>query len=193
MSALPVAGYLIEFGAKPRAGGTPAEDTAAPIDDAFRRGLAEGKAAARSECEAELERRSEEHAQQLAKERRDWAAETGEKLAGQLIAGLGSVEAKIAGSVAHVLEPFLIAELRRQTIDELVGITRELMSKDPGISMEISGPDDLLQVLRDRLAGEARNVRFSAGEGSDVRVCADQTILETRLGAWMARIEEALR
>jgi hypothetical protein len=59
--------------------------------------------------------------------------------------------------------------------------------------MEIVGPEDLLKALQAKLGPEATNVRFSAGAGCDVRVTADQTVLETRLGAWVAKIEEALR
>jgi hypothetical protein len=192
MSALPAAGYLIEFGAK-GCPGAPADDTATRIEEAFARGSAEGRAAARKECEAEIGRRSEEFARQLATERQAWMTETGEHLAGRLTAGLRTIEESIANSLAHVLEPFLIAELRRQAIDELVLIMRGLMSKEEGISLEVSGADDLLAALRERFAGDGLNVRFSAAEGSDVRVNADQTTIETRLGIWVAKIKEAVR
>jgi hypothetical protein len=120
-------------------------------------------------------------------------SEAGEKLSGQIASGLSSVEEKIAESVAHILKPFLIAELRRQAIDELLEAVRGLLSKGHGINLEISGPDDLIEVLRNRLPAEGAPVRFSASEGCDVRVVADQTILETRLGTWVAKIEEAAR
>jgi hypothetical protein len=192
MSALPAAGYLIEFGVKGRSG-TPGDDMAARIEEAFARGSAEARAAARSECEAEIGRRSEEFARQLATDRQAWATETGDKLARQLTAGLRTIEESIANSLAHVLEPFLIAELRRQAIDELVLLVRGLMSNKEGLSLEVLGPDDLLAVLRERLAGDGPKIRFTAAEGSDVRVHADQTIIETQLGIWLAKIKEAVR
>jgi hypothetical protein len=192
MSALPAAGYLIEFGAKGRPG-APGDDTATRIEEAFARGSAEARAAARSECEAEVARRSEEFARQLAADRQAWAAETGDKLAGQLTAGLRTIEESIANSLANVLEPFLVAELRRQAIDELALIMRGLMSQEDGMTLEVSGPDDLLAALRERLAGDGLKVRFAAAEGSDVRVHADQTIIETRLGIWLAKVKEAAR
>jgi hypothetical protein len=192
MSALPAAGYLIEFGAK-GCPGAPADDTATRIEEAFARGSAEARAAARSECEAEVARRSEEFARQLAADRQAWAAETGDKLAGQLTAGLRTIEESIANSLANVLEPFLVAELRRQAIDELALIMRGLMSQEDGMTLEVSGPDDLLAALRERLAGDGLKVRFAAAEGSDVRVHADQTIIETRLGIWLAKVKEAAR
>jgi hypothetical protein len=36
-------------------------------------------------------------------------------------------------------------------------------------------------------------VTYVASEACDVRISADQTLLETRLAAWKARIEEAVR
>lgn len=192
MSALPAAGYLTEFGAKGRSG-APGDDVANRLEEAFARGSAEARAAARSEYEAEMARRGEEFARQLATDRQAWAAETAEKLAGQLTAGLRTIEESIANSLAHVLEPFLTAELRRQAIDELVLIMRGLMSQEDGISLEVSGPDDLLAALRERLAGDGLKVRFAAAQGSDVRVHADQTIIETLLGIWVAKIKEAVR
>ena len=192
MSAIPAAGYLVEFGARGSHPGGTAAETAARIDEAYARGVAEGKAAARGECEAEIKRRSEEMAQQLVGERAAWAAETGEKLAMQIAAAARGVEESVANSLAVVLKPFLIAELHGQALDELARIVRGLMTKDPGVSMEIVGPQDLLKTLQAKLGPDATNIRFSAGAGCDVRVTADQTVVETRLGAWVAKIEEAL-
>jgi hypothetical protein len=106
---------------------------------------------------------------------------------------LRTIEESIANSLANVLEPFLVAELRRQAIDELALIMRGLMSQEDGMTLEVSGPDDLLAALRERLAGDGLKVRFAAAEGSDVRVHADQTIIETRLGIWLAKVKEAAR
>jgi len=188
MTAIPVASYLVEFGSRSRAD-EPADDAAGRLEEAYARGMAEGKAAVSREYEAELERRNEAFAQKLASERK----ETAERLAEQLAAGLRSIEESIANSLAHVLEPFLIAELRRQAIDELVGIMRGLAAKGGGISLEVCGPEGLLAELRGRLADDGLTVRFTAGETSDVRVHADQTILETRLGTWVEKIKGAVR
>ncbi|HXF55715.1 MAG TPA: hypothetical protein VNK52_16495 [Hyphomicrobiaceae bacterium] len=192
MTAIPAASYLVEFGSRSRAG-EPADDAAGRIEEAFARGMAEGKAAARREYEAELDRRNEAFAQKLASEREAWAAETAEKLAVQMAAGMRSIEESIANSLAHVLEPFLIAELRRQAIDELVGIMRGLAAKDGAVSLEVCGPEGLLAEVRDRLADDGLMVRFTPGEARDVRVHADQTILETRLGTWVEKIKGAVR
>ena len=51
--------------------------------------------------------------------------------------------------------------------------------------VEITGPDDLLDVLRARLPDEDSGA-FSEQRTGEIRVETDQTVLETRLGAWTA-------
>ena len=55
---------------------------------------------------------------------------------------------------------------------------------------------NLLEALRvriaDQLAGKAGSVGYRTSDRPDVRIVAGQTVLETRLGAWAAKIEEAL-
>ena len=57
----------------------------------------------------------------------------------------------------------------------------------------MTGPEDLLQALRGELSGKAWAATYLPSGEPDVRITAGQTILETRLGAWAAKIEEALR
>jgi hypothetical protein len=57
----------------------------------------------------------------------------------------------------------------------------------------VTGPEDLLQALRDQLAGKACAATYLPNSRADVRITVGQTILETRLGAWAAKIQEALR
>jgi hypothetical protein len=201
MSAVPVASYLIDFGAAGglgadcshrQPGASKVDGPASRVEEAYSRGFEQGRAAAEAACNEEIERRRIQFEQQLAAARHEWAAETGAKLSEQLIAGLGSVEEKIANTAASLLKPVLIAEFHRQAIAELLEVLREMVSKGQGITFNVSGPEDLLKVLSERLAGEDAAVTFSPGDGCDVRVAAGQTILETRLSVWVAKIEEAI-
>jgi hypothetical protein len=185
MSAVPATSYLMEFG---RDGGLPlqrrdaaslaeADDAAARIDAAHASGFESGKAAAMAALEARLEDERASFARQLASARQAWVAEEGAKLAQRLSAGLGELEARIADTTARVLEPFLEA----------------VLSREPGIEVGVTGPEDLLQALRDGLAGRACAATYRPSDALDVRIVAGQTVLETRLAAWVAGIEEALR
>ena len=77
-------------------------------------------------------------------------------------------------------------------MDELVATIETIVSRDEIAKIEVSGPDDLLGVLRARLAGKV-SATFVAHDVCDVRVSIEQTTLETRLGAWIGAIEEAAR
>ena len=99
----------------------------------------------------------------------------------------------MAETTARVLEPFLRAELRRQAIADLRAELEVLLRKDAGIGISVAGPEDLLQALRDRLSGTSCAVTYLANTEPDVRIAAGQTILETRLEAWAAKIAEAVR
>jgi|RhiMethySRZTD1v2_1073278.scaffolds.fasta_scaffold10238_8 hypothetical protein len=202
MSAVPATAYLMEFdrdGGPPlqsrnvRNGVADADDAAARIDAAHASGLESGKAAAMAALETRLEDERASFARQLASARQAWVAHEGEKLAQRLSMGLAGLEARVAETTARVLEPFLQAELRRQAIAELRAALEAVLSREPGIEVGVTGPEDLLQALRDGLSGRACAATYHPSDGPDVRIVAGQTILQTRLAAWVARIEEALR
>ena len=137
MIAVPAARYLADFGADgdaraPHAGGAPVKNdsvaAAARIDEAFARGIDDGRAAAESEFETKLEEQRAEFAAQLAAERQEWAAGTGEELANRLLAAVQEFESRVAETTARILKPFLAVELRRQAIEELQSSLDMLMA-----------------------------------------------------------------
>ena len=210
MNAVSVASLLSEFGgeahARPQAGFTPfgrggggagnAEALSERMEAARASGFADGEAAAKAALELQLAQEREAHACELAAERQAWASGEGRKLAEQLAAGLGEIEAGIEQAAARVLAPVLQAELRRHALAELQVELDVLLTKDAGISVTISGPEDLLESLRkglaERLPGKASAVICRPSAEPEVRIAAGQTVLETRLAAWAARIEEAI-
>ena len=164
-SATPSASYLADFDTgvdRPalavvtgRAFG--AHDTATRISDARASGIESGRVAALAAMEARLDEQRAEFARQLAAERQAWTAEQGKVLAERLATGLDALEAQIADAVARLLAPVLEAGLCRQAVTELRADLEVLLAKDAGISLSITGPEDLLQVLREDLAGRASN------------------------------------
>src|SRR6185295_9285966 len=115
MSATPAGKYLTEFGPAANRSALAfvgrsighADDEAARIAEAHASGVESGKAAALASIEAKLEEQRTQFARQIESERATWAAQEGEKLAAQMTAGLGSLEAQIADAAARVLAPFL--------------------------------------------------------------------------------------
>jgi hypothetical protein len=168
------------------------EQAAARVAEAHAAGLEKGKAAALATAEAKLEEQRAQFQRQLALERAAWAAREGETLARQLEAGLRALEAQIADAVARLLAPLVEARLRHQAVAELRAELDALLTRDPRLSLSIAGPEDLLEVLRGLLSDQRCSVSYVASDACDISVAADQTLLQTRLAGWKARIEEAV-
>lgn len=205
MSAVPVSHYLADFaldggsgakharGAAPDGGRAAAQEAAARLEEAYARGLEAGSAEARAEFAMELATQRDLFDRQLASDRQSWATDEGERIAQSLASGLRELEARIAETTARILKPFLAAELQQRAIAELAANLETLTAKDSGVSVHVSGPADLLEALRARLADKIIAVAYAPGGDCDLRVRVGETILETRLGDWMARLGEAVR
>jgi hypothetical protein len=160
---------------------------------AHARGFAEGMKAAEEEWGARLEEQRAFHDQQLALERVTWASREADKLAEQLTSGLQTLETTIGDAVAEVLKPFLVAAVQRRAVHDLMQAIEVVLQKDEGIALEIAGPEDLLHLLREKLSGKNIALLFAPGEGPEVRIVAGQTVMESQLRNWVAKIEESLR
>jgi len=130
MSALPVAQYLRDLsGEVGRARGRPSSELAAEaskgadavarLAEAYGRGLAEGKAAAKADFDEKHAEQSKAAEHQLAAERQRWAAEEGGRLASLIESVLRDLEARIGDQVAQVLKPVFAAEVQRRAVAEL--------------------------------------------------------------------------
>jgi hypothetical protein len=196
MTAAAIARYLLEFD-DPKGGRTGDNDAgrqaaaskATLVDEAFTRGFESGQAAA----EARLAEQQALQARELAAAREAWAQQEGARLAEQLAAGFGEIEARLADVAARVLAPFISAELRGRAIAHLVESLKVLQAQEHGAAVKIAGAPDLLEALRARLDGKVENVSYHPSQAPDVQVTVGQTVLETRLGAWVARIQEAVK
>lgn len=160
--------------------------------DSYARGVEEGKATAREELQEELAAIRKHYEQELALERVTWASREAEKLAGSLQASLDELKTEIANSVSRILMPFLTEALRKKALTELMETLDGIIKKDEGITLEISGPEDLLQQLREKLASTNVTAIFSPREEIDVNVKVGQTNLATQIQAWIERLEERI-
>jgi hypothetical protein len=168
---------------------SPAQRVAA----AHARGFTAGMGAAEEEWQARLEQQQAFHEQQLALERVTWANREGDKLAEQLASGLIDLQTIIGDAVAEVLRPFLVGAVQRRAVSDLMQAIEIVLQKDEGIALEIAGPEDLLQLLREKLSGKNIAILFAPGEGPEVRIVAGHTVMETQLRSWVSKIDEALR
>ena len=202
MSAAAVSRFLTDFaheGGRDTAAGRGAAEVAAAkqatlkIEEAHTRGVEAGRTAARTEFLTEFAKQRTNFDRQLAAERQRWVAEEGARIADTLLAELRELEARIAETTARVLKPFLAAQLRERAIADLCADIEAVIGNDTGVGLHICGPADLMDAVRERLAGKPIAVTYAPGEGCDLRVSIGQATLETQLGGWMARLDEAAR
>lgn len=193
-AAFPVRHYLTEISGDSarqlsdaaRVGRNAAADEQERLEDARMRGVMEGRAAADAEHGAALAAQKAAFEAKLAREREQWTAAEGARLAELFNAGLTDIEQKISDCVGRVLKPVVAADVRRAAVLSLSETLRSMVLKGAYAKINVSGPADLLSAL-EGLLGEARSAMafHVAPGGVDLVVNADDTILETRIGAWV--------
>jgi hypothetical protein len=203
MSAAPIARYLLELDAgddaratsveRPSAGKPSPSGKVAMADEAYTKGFESGTAAAEAQAASKIAERDTLHQKELASARDAWTRLESGRLAEQLVKGLEALEARLADTTARILKPFLAAEMHHKAIADLAESLTVLRTQEKTADISISGAADLLEALRARLDGKLENVSYHQSDARDVRVTVGQTVLETRVGAWMARIEEAMK
>ncbi|GGF47658.1 hypothetical protein GCM10007301_03740 [Azorhizobium oxalatiphilum] len=183
--------------AKPKADGTPARpvkeappDPAVVLAAAVEAAKAEAREAARIEFEAERARDAAAFESHLELVRQQWTTESATVLGESLKTALAEMEERIANATGRLLLPFLGEAVRAKATEDLIAQIARLLSDAHAPMLRIAGPQDLLDQLRNR-CGEA-GIEFVPTTEVDVRVTANDTIIETQLGAWSARLREAL-
>ncbi|MGF3024623.1 hypothetical protein ACQVP2_17580 [Methylobacterium aquaticum] len=168
------------------------EERAALLAAAEERGRQQGLAEAREEAEIARLRAAEAAEARLAEARRHWSEAEAEALADGFSAALRALDAALSDRIARLLVPVLTDALRRQAVAELSGALARLLSEPQAANVRVSGPEDLLAALAARLGPLAAAVTFTASETAEVQVSADQTVIETQLGAWTRLLAAAV-
>jgi hypothetical protein len=171
----------------------PAPEEVPPVnllDDAYRRGLAAGVA----EGEAKLAEERVRSAIRLGEERSKWSDQQAVAIVNGFEAACREIETNIASSVARILLPFLADAVRDKAIGSLVEQIAALTGNSPVPVFKVTGPGELLDLVRAQLEAARRTgIEYEAAETLEVRVVADQTVIETQISAWSERLQEARR
>jgi len=160
------------------------DDLSAKLTDAYARGREQGLAEGRIEA-------SDRHATELAAAREQ--AETHQRkfrlseyaeVEGAIRSGFKQVEDNIGGAVARILAPFLSQEAVKRAVDELGKATARLSAGgSPGL-IKIRGPERVLALLRERIAGLSIEVEYVEDGAVETVVEANATRIVTALGPW---------
>jgi hypothetical protein len=173
---------------------SPAPEPEAPsvnlLDDAYRRGHAAGVAEADGRVAEERVR----SAIRLGEERAKWSDQQAIAIVSGFESACREIETNIASSVARILLPFLADAVRDKAIGSLVEQIAALTGNSPVPVFKVTGPSELLDLVRTQLEASKRTgIQYEAAESLEVRVVADQTIIETQIAVWGERLKDARR
>lgn len=169
----------------------PCDDMAVQLEEAYARGFAAAQSAAQAEHDRKLAETTAAADERHEAERARWASEQADALSTQLAFAVDLLETRIADTAARILTPFVKAELRRASLDALAESIGTLLSGANQPALRISGPEDLLEALRERLDTGRVAVDWAPGEGAEVTVCANDSVIETELQSWLDRFAGA--
>jgi hypothetical protein len=160
------------------------------LDDAYRRGHAAGVA----EGEARVAEERVRSAIRLGEERAKWSDQQAVAIVSGFEAACREIETNIASSVARILLPFLADAVRDKAIGSLVEQIAALTGNSPVPVFKVTGPGELLDLVKTQLEAARRTgIAYETAETFEVRVVADQTVIETQITAWSERLKEARR
>lgn len=166
----------------------PSQREPAPdVEKIFEDGRQAGLAQAQSATQEELARLRAEHAAELERARQAWADQIAAALAAQLQPALDAIGNQIADTVGRLLRPFLEGELRDAASRALIEQIAPLLSGADGALVRIAGPRELIETLR-RVFPPERAASFEESEAAEVTILVGETMIETRIGAWIARL-----
>ncbi|WP_061020735.1 hypothetical protein [Bradyrhizobium sp. CCH5-F6] len=160
------------------------------LDDAYRRGHAAGVA----EGDARLAEERVRSAIRLGEERAKWSDQQALAIVSGFEAACREIETNIASSVARILLPFLAEAVRDKAIGSLVEQISALTGNSSVPAFKVTGPSELLDLVKTQLEASRRTgITYESADTFEVRVVADQTVIETRIAAWSERLKEARR
>jgi hypothetical protein len=161
-------------------------------DHGLERGRELGRAEAAAETASVLACMQADYDARLVEMRQSWCTEEGDRLAAGFAEALQALGAGLTDRVGHLLVPVLTEALRRQAVDELAHSLARILG-EARAPVRVSGPADLLDAVAGKLGPFEASVDFVPADTADVAVQADQTVIETQLGAWGSLMADAVR
>ena len=106
------------------------------------------------------------------------------ELEASIRSGFKQVEDNIGGAVARILAPFLSQEVVKRAVNELAKATARLSAGSPPGLIKIRGPERVLALLRERIAGLPLEVEYVTDGAVETVVEANATQIVAALGPW---------
>jgi hypothetical protein len=169
------------------------DDTTALIRAAETKARTEEREIARKNLEDALAAERARFEGEMTAQRASWAEQEGLQLAVQWAETFTALEGQVSDRVAKILRPFLAEAYREQAIASLTEALRSVLSSARTKVIKVSGPDDILSAIRDRLGSHGEAFEFVPSETVEIVAVADDTIIETQLQSWSGRLGEVFK
>lgn len=174
----------------------PIEPLGYSVAEEIERRVAEAVATVRAEERADAEWQMTEALVEQAKSlraeqevaRKTWVEEQSDRIAAVIEERFAALGEKLGVAAARALRPFLVERLVDRSVEDLAACVGRLMTDGTATPLEIAGPADLLDRLAEKLGGHAAAVTFRPDDRADIVVTASETLIETRLREWVARL-----
>ena len=158
------------------------------LDAIFENGRQTGLTEANAAAETRIARLQQDAAAALEQARQAWADEITARLASQIPEAFQALRESLFDATGRLLRPFLEGELHDAASRALIEQIQPLLAGEDGMLIRVSGPAMLIETLRPVFpAGCA--VEFTENDATDVSIVAGETTIETRIEAWVARLE----
>lgn len=168
----------------------PSEAEKRRLEQAYQRGLSEGRDKAEEVFVEEKAQLAIEHEQALADLRAQLENTAGETLAIQVQAAFGVLEERLGNVIGEILQPFVLESVRNDILQTFSEALQKLIQSKEDCVVTVRGPQALLEGLKDGLGGLVDAVRLEPGEGCELTASLGATVIETQLEAWRAQIED---
>jgi hypothetical protein len=174
----------------------PIEPLGYSVAEEIERRVAEAVATVRAEERADAEWQLTEALAEQAKSLRDeqevarkaWVEEQSDQIAAVIEERFATLSEQLGVAAARALRPFLVERLVDRSVEDLAACIGRLMTDGTAAPLEIAGPADLLERLAEKLGGHAAAITFRPDDRADIVVTASETLIETRLREWVARL-----
>jgi hypothetical protein len=171
----------------------PADRQAELIRSIEGRVRAEEREAAQKRLEEAIAAEKTRHEDELKDQRVIWVEQESSQISAQIVECIGRIETILSERVANILKPFVSAGFRQQSIAEFEEVLTTILLGDEAGLIRIVGPEDIIQALKDKLGSHRGAIEFLPGDHIEVSVTARNTTVQTQLGQWADRLEQALK
>jgi len=157
---------------------------------------AEGEAIARAELtrkfEAEHLAIENLHAAEMQALREELEASAAKTIPGAIEARSAEIAETLAGDVEAVLAPLIDKAVRERILAGLTDEIRKILALENANHIRVSGPEPLVEALREQLGVPAEQLTIQHVDGFDIEVDVNQTRFASRLSDWSKALAEVL-